>query len=181
VVEVSYIRKCGPEYVTGALRATTGKKQTTLKKPSLELWSKLLRTAGGVPHSPMRAVEYRFYFNEIPSHNTVHFIRHHVGVQPYVKSQRDDRNAGWSVPRKDKPQGEPISMMFDINVNSLLDMAKARLCNQADKDTKAIMKQMRRCLENGDEYDKEVAYYMRPPCKWYKQCFEFEPCGRLNG
>jgi hypothetical protein len=176
-MKISFVRKCGPEFVTGALRATTGKKMKVVKPPSIDTWRKLLYTAGGVAHSPMRAVEYRFYLSDIASWTTVHLIRHKIGFDPYVKSQRDDRNKDNDIPRAEKPQGELISMMFDANVNALLNIGKARLCGQASKETREIVRTIKNCLLNGDEYDKVVGEFMRPPCKWYNgMCFEIQPC-----
>lgn len=175
-MEVSYIRKSGPEYITGALRATSGKDMFILKKPSLKTWETLLNTAGGVPHSPIRAVEYRIYVEDIPSWTSVHLVRHHIGVQPYVKSQRDDRNDD-PIPRAKKNQDELISMMFDINANAIINLAKARLCNQASKETKEVLTSLKNAfLNSGDPYDSCLANYMKAPCQWYGKCFEVKPC-----
>lgn len=175
-MKVSYIRKSGPEYITGALRATSGKDMFSLEKPGFKTWEKLLYTFGGVVHSPIRAVEYRIYVEDLPSWTSVHLIRHHIGVQPYVKSQRDDRNKN-SVPRDEKPQGEFINMMFDINANALLTMAQARLCLQASKETREVLKLLKEeMLSSEDPYDQILAKYMKPSCEWYSKCFEIVPC-----
>ena len=176
-MEVSYIRLVGPEYITGALRATTGKDMYKVSLPKPETWERLVRSAHGVPHSPLRVVQYRFYIEDIPSWVTVHFVRHHVGVQFYIKSQRDDRNKS-DTPRSKKPQGELINMMFDINANSLINMAKARLCNQAAKETRQVMNVIKACLlASGDQYDNILGEYMLKPCD-IGDCFEPYPCKR---
>lgn len=175
-MKVSYLRKSGPEYITGALRATSGKDMFSLKSPTLKTWEKLLYTAGGVPHSPIRAVEYRVYVEDIPYCNAMHYRTHHVGVQFYIKSQREDR-IGDSIPRSEKSQTELVDMMFDINANSIINMAMARLCAQADKETRELMKLLRnQFLDSEDPYDICLAKYMKPPCEWYNKCFEVKPC-----
>lgn len=192
MISINCVRKSDPKFVTDALKITSSSpNKPNLVSPSLKLWNKLCRTAGGVPHSPMRSVEYRFYLWGVPSYVATHFVRHHVGVQPYVKSQRDDINNSlkgeWvgdelyinyspKISRSEKSQGTPVNMILDINVNSLLDMAKARLCGKADKTTRAWMVAMKTILNNGDNYDKIVAKWMKPPCEWYGKCFEFKTC-----
>ena len=180
MISINCIRKSDSKFVTDALRITSSSpNKPNLTSPSLRVWDKLCRTAGGVPHSPMRSVEYRFYLWGIPSYVATHFVRHHVGVQPYVKSQRDDRNKH-AIPRSEQHQGTPVNMILDINVNSLLDMAKARLCGKADEITRAWMVAMRTILTNMDEYDQIVAKWMRPPCEWHNECFEFKSCRKAK-
>ena len=178
-MKVSYIRLVGPEYMSGALRATSGKDMYTVEKPSLKTFKQMVVSAGGVPHSPLRTINYRFYVEDVKSWVTVHYVRHHIGVQFYIKSQRTDRTAG-PVDRNKEPQDKLINMMFDINANALLTMAQARLCSKAAPDTKTVMKAIRKQLLQGDQYDELIGMAMQPPCKWYGKCFEPQPCGRLK-
>ena len=176
-MKVNYIRKCGPEYISGAIQATSGKQMTSLRPISTKLWSSLLNTAGGVPHSPIRAVEYRLFIYDVPSWVTTHYSRHHVGSQPYIFSQRDDRNLRNIIPRSEEKQGKLINMILDLNVNSILDIAKARLCSKAADKTREVFIEFKRQLSSSvDEYDQILASYMKPPCEWYQKCFEIIPC-----
>lgn len=171
-MKVSYIRILGPEYMTGGLRTTSGKDMYSLAKPSLDIWKKMLVSTGGVGHSPLRAVVYRVYVEDVPSWVSVHYVRHHIGVQFYVKSQRHKG-------RELEPQGQLVNMMFDVNAQSLINIAKARTCNKAAKETREVMEQLRWCLiSSGDQYDEMLAQVMVPPCEWYEHCYELEPCGK---
>lgn len=173
-MKVSFVRLVGPEWMTGAMRTTSGGDMQTVKLPSLEMWKKMIVSSGGVGHSPLRAVTYRVYVLDVPSWVTVHYVRHHVGVQFYVKSQRHEG-------RENEPQGELINMMFDINAHALLTMAKARTCHKAAQETREVMKSLRHeMILNGDDYDKMLAEVMVPPCEWYHCCFEPSPCGKLR-
>jgi hypothetical protein len=175
-MKVNYIRKCGPKYISGTIKATSGGQITSLKPISTRLWSSLLNTAGGVPHSPIRAVEYRLFIYDVPSWVATHYSRHHIGSQPYIFSQRDDRNNNL-IPRAEEKQGKLINMVLDLNVNAILNIAKARLCNKAAKETREVFKQFKDQLaKSTDEYDQILASYMRPPCEWYQKCFEITPC-----
>lgn len=178
-MEVEYIRLLGPEWMTGPMNATQGKEMMECKKPSIKTWRKMLFTVGGVPHSPIRAVLYRIFVLDLKSWVSVHYVRHHIGVMPYVKSQRDDRNEEL-VSRDDLPQGRPIEMMFDMNTNALLTIAKARLCMKASKETRDVFKRLKEKMLNADEYDQEVAKLMQPPCEWYNRCYEPSPCERYK-
>jgi thymidylate synthase ThyX len=173
---VSYERLTDPSCVRGPLNATCGKNMYSKKWITLDTWRGLLRTCGGTPHSPVRAVIYRFYFEGVPTFVSVHLVRHHIGVQPYVQSQREDKT---KIPREDRRQTDLVNMLFDINPNGLLSIAKARLCSKASIETREVVIAIKKALEGGDEYDKAVAAYMMAPCEWYKQCFEMRPCKKI--
>jgi len=179
-MKVKIERLVGPEYMTGALRATAGKDMYVVKKPTTKTFKQMAVSAGGVPHSPLRAVLYRIYVENVKSWVTVHYVRHHIGVQFYVKSQRDDRKNDPMVDRGAARQDTEISMMFDINANSLLTMAQARLCLKASPETRDVMKAIKHQLFEGDEYDEIVGNAMQPPCGWYEKCFEPQPCGKVK-
>ena len=65
--------------------ATIGKE--TDKLPEEEWRHKILRPR----HSPIRELKFVFEIKDIPSWVATHLARHHVGVQPYIQSQRNDR------------------------------------------------------------------------------------------
>jgi hypothetical protein len=176
-MRVEYIRTLGPEWMMGPMNATQGKDMLSCKRPSIKTWRNMLLSIGGVPHSPIRAVMYRIFVFDLKSWVAVHYVRHHVGVIPYVKSQRDDRNKE-KISRDDMPQGRRIEMMFDMNANALLTIAKARLCMKASKETRAVFVALKDKMMSGDKYDQEVAKLMRPPCEWYNICYEPQPCNR---
>jgi len=176
-MKVTVKRLVGPEYMTGALRTTAGKDMYVVKKPTLETFKKMVVSAGGVPHSPLRAVNYRIYVEDVKSWVTVHYVRHHIGVQFYIKSQRTDRDVSSGDRNKD-PQDTLINMMFDVNANSLLMMAQARLCVKAAPDTQAVMKEIKKQILEGDDYDQIIGGAMQPSCEWYSKCFEPSPCGK---
>lgn len=73
---------------------------------------------------------------EIPYWVSVHFVRHHIGVNHYVQTQRSDRTG---TPRDNKPQGEMVSHIMAINAQELINMSHKRLCKQASKETRHVM------------------------------------------
>ena len=143
--------------------------KTSTKMPTEEWKRKLLKSE----HSPIRELQFGIRM-QIPSYISVHFVRHHVGVNPYVSTQRDDRTND-NIPRANKPQGAMVSHIMSLNAAALINMAHSRLCFQADKDTREVMKEIcRKVIEVCPEF-KDV---LVPKC-YYRGgiCTEFNPCG----
>lgn len=146
---------------------TVGK--DTTKGPT-EDWMKRLVEA---EHSPIRELWFGIKM-EIPYWVSVHFVRHHIGVNHYVQTQRDDRTID-ATSRADKPQGEMVSHIMSINAQELINMAHKRLCMQASLETRGVMQAIVKAVV-------EVAPYMRdvlvPLCKYRNgKCTEMFPCG----
>ena len=170
-MRVTHERLVGPEYMTPVMRVTAGNKRDYRpNKPTLKTWNAMLKAQ----HSPIRSVVYRFYIFDVPSWVTVHYVRHHVGIQPYVMSQRSNPD------RANAPQGELVDMILDINAQALMSLGKARLCTKAAKETREVIEAMVVDLYQGDKYDIVLAHMIKPPCEIYDMCFEPKPCGRLK-
>ena len=60
-------------------------------------------------HSPIRRLRFSFLIEDIPSWVSVHLCRH-IHAQPYVKSQRNDRQSKYD--RGKAPQDAPVSMIW---------------------------------------------------------------------
>lgn len=112
---------------------TVGK--TPVTAPTFEWERKILRAR----HSPIRYLRFSFYI-ECPSWVSVHYCRH-VHAQPYVKSQRNDRQNEYD--RNKAPQDTPVTMIYDVNAEELLTIMNKRLCNQASKETRELARMMR--------------------------------------
>ena len=97
---------------------TIGKKSTIL--PSPEWKEKILKAE----HSPIRTLWFAFKISA-PYYSVMHFVRHKIGCEHFVKSQRDDRNNN-DIPRADKPQGEFVDYILYINAQELMFMARRR-------------------------------------------------------
>ena len=60
-------------------------------------------------------------------------------------------------------------MEMDANIQSLIDMASRRLCNQADKTTIGYMQDLVSAIR---EYDEDIAWALVPSCVRYGGCNE---------
>ena len=148
---------------------TVGKKVT---KIPTEEWIKRLVEA---EHSPIRELWFGVKM-EIPYWVSVHFVRHHIGVNHYVQTQRTDRTG---INRDELKQSEIVSHIMSINAQELINMAHKRLCRQASEETREVMKMI------VDEVIK-VAPYMRsvliPMCKYRGGlCNEMFSCKEVLG
>lgn len=138
--------------------------------PSADWKHKLLRAR----HSPIRELKFVFLLKDIPSWVSVHLVRHHVGCQPYVRSQRNDRQNAYD--RTKAPQDAPVDMIWSMNAEALMTIANKRLCNQASKETRAVVQEMcRLVLERCPEFNGLLV----PMCEYHGgRCDEMFPCNR---
>lgn len=178
-MEVKFERLVGPECMVPAMRVTRGKDMYTKKMPSLEMWYKMILSE----HSSSRVVKYRIYVEDIPFYNHVHLVRHHVGFEPHVYSQRDDNSIDETTPRDELPQGTLINMFFDANVQALINISRKRLCHKSHRTTQNLIKKLKVALiYQGDAYDKVLGELLMKPCSWWAGvCAEPEPCGKVMG
>jgi hypothetical protein len=138
-----------------------------------EDWMKRLVEA---EHSPIRELWFGVKMT-IPYWVSVHFVRHHIGVNHYVQTQRDDRTSD-TVSRNDKPQGEMVSHIMSINAQELINMSHKRLCLQASKETREVMQDIVREVINVAPYMRDV---LVPLCKYRNgKCTEMFPCGGVK-
>lgn len=115
-------------------------------------------------HSPMRTQMFWIEMREIPSFVSVHFVRHKMGVEHYVKSLRDDR-CGTGV----EDRNSPVNHGMLANAEALVNMAHRRLCAHAHAKTVEVMKLIALEVKKVDE---ELFYMLVPNCLYVKKCYE---------
>ena len=142
---------------------TIGKKPVTA--PTEEWKHDILRAR----HSPIRRLFFSFYI-ECPYWVSVHLCRH-IHAQPYVKSQRNDRQNDYD--RNSAPQDAIVSMIWDMNAEELMTIANKRLCKQASEETRAVVQDI---CDKVIEACPEFEGLLVPMCK-YGRCNEMFPCG----
>ena len=145
---------------------TVGKKP--INPPDMK-WKRAILTAA---HSPIRRLMFSFYI-ECPSYVATHLARH-VHAQPYIKTQRTDRTG---VDRHELPQDAQVCMIWDINAEELIQVARKRLCNQADSKTQQFVAWM---CELVKLYHPEFDGLLVPMCEYLGRCPEMYPCSNNN-
>lgn len=124
-------------------------------------------------HSPIRRLRFSFLIEDVPSWVSVHLCRH-VHAQPYVKSQRNDRQKEYD--RNAARQDEPVCMIWDMSAESLMQIANKRLCKQASKETRAVVKEICKLVT---EKCPEFEPFLVPQCIYNGSvCREMKPCGK---
>lgn len=158
------------EMVKRCALVTIGKEAKT--PPTLE-WKRDILNAR---HSPIRELHFVFYLEDIPSWVATHLVRH-VHTQPYVKSQRNDRQSDYD--RTKAPQDAPVNMMWSMNAEALMTVCNKRLCNMASVETRRTVQAMcREVLRVCPEFNG----FLVPMCAYHGGiCREFKGgCGKSS-
>ena len=122
-------------------------------------------------HSPIRTLMFTIKMT-IPSYVSVHFVRHKIGVEHFVQSQRNDRQSNYD--RDLAPQNSMVSHIMDINAEQVMFMSNRRLCGMADKTTRYVMTLICKAIE---EANPEFVGSLKPMCELLHECPEFKSCG----
>ena len=140
-----------------------------IKNPPDEEWKhKILKAR----HSPIRRLRFSFFLEDIPSFVSVHLCRH-IHAQPYVKSQRNDRQSEYD--RNAARQDTPVSMIWDMNAEELMVIANKRLCKQASKETRELVGVI---CDKVIELNPEFEPFLVPMCRYVGDCKEMNPCNK---
>ena len=146
---------------------TVGK--NTFESPD-EKWRHAILNAR---HSPIRRLRFSFLIEDIPSWVSVHLCRH-IHAQPYVKSQRNDRQDEYD--RNAARQDAPVSMIWDMNAEELMVIANKRLCKTASEETRAVVKEICKLVK---EKCPEFKPFLVPMCVYQGSvCREMKSCGK---
>lgn len=145
-------------------------------------------------HSPIRLLEYDFTIEDIRQWVTVHLVRHHVGCEKFVHTQRQDINdqvevitkrlmeilhqegllkEGWRE-RDYMFQGEPNEMDMTCNAQAFINISRKRLCiGCASLETRLAWQVVINALR---EVDPILAEKCVPECLYRGFCPEDKRC-----
>ena len=153
------------EEVANRARTTVGKDELG-KEPSDKFKRKILMAE----HSPIRGLVYCFKITNLKSWVATHLVRHHVGVEKWVRTQRTDRTG---VNRDELSQGALVEMEIEANAQALINMSRKRLCSQASLETKQVMQEIKKEVSKRDEF---LARIMVKDCIYRGFCPEMKSC-----
>ena len=141
----------------------------TEKEPDYTWKIKLLKSE----HSPIRNLEFVWEWINLPSWISVHFVRHKIGIEHFVKSQRNDRQGEYD--RTKAPQDAPVIHRCWANAQSIINISQKRLCHKSANETRHAWG---RLLYELSIYSPELFYFCVPTCVYRNGiCPEFESCG----
>lgn len=137
--------------------------------PPSDEWKRAILKAD---HSPIRTLQFCFKLIDIPYWVSVHLVRH-VHATPFVSTQRNDRQDKYD--RGKAPQDAPVTMCWYMNAEELITIAHKRLCNQASKETRDLVKMI---CDEVIKVNPEFEEVLVPNC-YYRGglCDEFNCCG----
>lgn len=164
---VSYPTDKDYEWIKQCALGTVGKESKT--PPTAEWIKKILYAR----HSPIRELQFRFVLRDVPYWVSVHLVRHHVGVNWFVQSQRNDRQDKYD--RDAARQDSPVTIHVGMNAEALMTIANKRLCNLASAETRQLVQMM---CDEVKKVNPEFTNFLVPYCEYNGVCHEMYPCGK---
>lgn len=155
------------EQITGAKYAREACSFTSAKESNIRM-----ETLAQCEHSPLRTQMFMVRMFDIPTFVSVHLVRHKIGVEHYVKSNRTDHHthADEEITRL-----TPVNHLMFLNAHSLIHMARKRLCFNASEETRAVMKQIKEdCPDWLSPYLVKECVYRRNFCPEVRPCTEMK-------
>ena len=167
-MEIKIERVTSWQRVVDAARFTE-RKDALGHEPSDQFKRNILRSE----HSPIRLLEYDIKIYDIPYFSAMHFVRHFMGIEKFVSTQRPDRtNSGKT--RHELPQDAPVNVWFAINAQALINISHVRMCNKADETTRKIWFAVADIICYKDPI---LAEFLVPSCVAKGFCPEIKSCG----
>jgi hypothetical protein len=123
-------------------------------------------------HSPIRTQMFKVNMVGIPTFVSAHFVRHKIGVEHFVKSNREDRKGDGEANRLTS-----VNHLFHANAQALINMARKRLCFMAHRTAREVMAHIRQGVS---EHDLPLAHAMVPDCIYRGcVCYELRCCRNI--
>ena len=122
-------------------------------------------------HSPIRQMTFKWKWIGLKYWVSVHFVRHKIGIEHFVSTQRSDRTG---VDRNETPQSAPVNHECFANAQALIFISRKRLCRQASPETTAAW---RLVLGEVKACEPELHSVCVPECVYRGFCPEFKSCG----
>lgn len=122
-------------------------------------------------HSPIRRLKFYWRWKGIKYWVSVHFVRHKIGIEHWVSTQREDRTGG---DRDNSPQNTPVNHACEADAQAMINISRKRLCNCASKDTREAWQKVK---DETAKTEPELARCMVKECVYRGFCPEMFSCG----
>lgn len=155
----------GWDNALSAARFTVGKETENGTQPSIAWKMKMCRSE----HSPLREVVYRIECHDMPWRVLWHLVRHHVGIEKYVRTSRPDR--------RPEATTDLYDVIFTINAQALIQISRLRLCNTSWHETTEAWRQI---LSAVNKLDPVMISWCCPRCVQIGACPEQKSCGFIK-
>ena len=121
-------------------------------------------------HDPVRDIEIRFIWRNIPYWVAMHFKTHIWRCR--TNTQRNDRQKKYD--RTKAPQDAPVDLIGNMNTQHCIDTSRKRLCYMAAPETRAYMADFKFALRS---IEPQISDAMVPNCIYRCGCPEQSGCG----
>ena len=152
------------EEILDDCRATVGKEPLG-KEPSRKFKREILLSE----HSPIRAIEIKFRWKDIPYWVAMHWKTHKW--ESRTNTQRNDRQQVYD--RGKAPQDAPVTFIGEPNIQNCIDTWRKRLCYQASPETREHAEDFKTELHQDEP---EIADVLVPNCVYRCGCPEANGC-----
>lgn len=152
--------------VKRSARTTIGKDGSGL--PPTDEWKKSILLA---EHSPIRKLHFSWKWHGLKSWVSVHFVRHKIGIEHWVSTQRTDRTG---INRDELPQSALVDHECEADAQALINISRKRLCTQASPETREAWLAVKNEVA---KHDPILASCMVPECIYRGFCPEMNSCG----
>ena len=122
-------------------------------------------------HSPIRKLHYSWRWINLPYWVSVHFVRHKIGIEHFVKTQRTDRTG---TDRNELPQGALVNHECEADAQAMINISRKRLCNCASPETREAWQLVK---DKVAEKEPQLARCMVRECVYRGFCPEMFGCG----
>ena len=141
--------------------------RATVDKPPLghEPSSEFKKNILIAEHDPIRDIEIKFRWTDIPYWVAMHWKTHIWRSR--VNSQRNDRQSKYD--RTKAPQDAPVTFTGDMNVQHGIDTQRKRLCYQASLLTRKCAESLKRTIK---DVEPEISDAFVPNCVYRCGCPE---------
>jgi hypothetical protein len=152
--------------VVNSARTTVGK-EAVGKEPS-DQWKRRILLA---EHSPIRKIIIEWKWRDLLWWVQTHYTRHHVGVEWFVETSREDRTG---VNRKGLSQDALINVGGEANAQAIINISRKRLCFCASKETREAWESF---LETIKDKEPQLYSVCVRDCIFRGHCYEMNSCG----
>ncbi len=151
--------------VADAARTTIGMEKG--KKEPSSLWKRKILLS---EHSPIRQLIIKWKWINLKYWVSVHFVRHKIGIEHFVSTQRTDRTG---IERDNLLQSSYVNHECIADAQAIINISRKRLCRQASKETREAWLEL---LSKLKDKEPELFQVCVPECIYRGFCPEIKSC-----
>lgn len=131
------------------------------------VWKRKLLLA---EHSPIRRIKFYWRWTDLKYWVSVHFVRHKIGIEHWVTTQRTDRTG---INRDELPQNAFVNHACEADAQTLINISRKRLCSCAAEETREAWQKVK---DEVARCEPELAKCMVRECVYRGFCPEMRSC-----